>query len=480
MNDFIEVNMIPLIFVYGQVYFIFGLAIALQQRGLSNFRLARHLWLLAAFGIVHGTAEWGHVFIPIQSAYLSAGWIQLLDIMQQFAWAVSYAFLLQFAVIMIAPRLPLVPRVRAFVRWYAPAWSAAVMLTAIFFLPSEIAETWIRHLLGFPAAALTAAAFIIERRNFKKYPSSTVKFNLTMTAAAFGLYAVLTGLIVPAVSVWPLSQMNYQAVYATTGLPIQFFRALTGLFIAIFAIRTLSVFDLEVRRRLESAEKEKTMLEDRHRIARDLHDGAIQDIYGASLQLEAVTSSLQTHPDEAAPAIRHVIRLQNTVITDIRRYIYKLYPDKAGRVDLEYSIRHLVDEFRSGSSVDAHLELKGDEVELTPDRRQHVIHTVRECLSNVAQHAHASRVDIEITFNTDSMSLSVKDDGIGMHRHYSSVDELERSGGGLGNIAERVRIMGADLSIAKVSRDSGTAISLCIPYQQAAGSEGPDREEASL
>src|SRR4030065_269322 len=96
----INVNMTLVYFVYGLVYFVFGLAIVLQQRALSNFRLARHLWLLAAFGIIHGSMEWGSVFIPIQATYLSEPWINALLVTQDIAMAVSFAFLFQFAITM--------------------------------------------------------------------------------------------------------------------------------------------------------------------------------------------------------------------------------------------------------------------------------------------------------------------------------------------------------------------------------------------
>ena len=130
----IYINMTLVYFIYGLVYFVFGLAIALQQRALSNFRLARYLWLLAAFGIIHGVMEWGSVFIPVQAAYLSESWIDAFLTLQKVSRAVSFAFLLQFGVIMVAPRLTWITHKRLFIQLYTPLWSISVSVTGIFLL----------------------------------------------------------------------------------------------------------------------------------------------------------------------------------------------------------------------------------------------------------------------------------------------------------------------------------------------------------
>ncbi len=71
--DALRVNENVIYFVYGQVFFVMGLAVALQSRGArerSKLALASHLGWLAAFGFTHGLHEWGNVFIPIQATYL--------------------------------------------------------------------------------------------------------------------------------------------------------------------------------------------------------------------------------------------------------------------------------------------------------------------------------------------------------------------------------------------------------------------------
>ena len=70
LAELFETNRVIVLTVYGQVFFVLGLAIALQSLKRSTLALARPLPWLAAFGIVHGFHEWGYLFIPIQSGYL--------------------------------------------------------------------------------------------------------------------------------------------------------------------------------------------------------------------------------------------------------------------------------------------------------------------------------------------------------------------------------------------------------------------------
>src|SRR5512147_1312672 len=87
-----------ILFLYGLVFFVMGLAIVLQSRRASRLELARSLGWLAAFGITHGLNEWGDLFIPIQAAYTPQTVIRLLYLVQLVLLSVSFACLLQFGV----------------------------------------------------------------------------------------------------------------------------------------------------------------------------------------------------------------------------------------------------------------------------------------------------------------------------------------------------------------------------------------------
>lgn len=462
-HEFVELNMTPLVFAYGLAYFCAGLAIILQQRRLSNFRLAHYLWMVGMFGLIHGVADWGNVFIPLQSSYLSDYWIRVLREVQEFGWAISFAFLLQFGVSIIAPKLPWIHRVRTFVRWYIPFWSASVIFVGLFLLPPDMDESWIRLLLGFPGSLLTAAAFLSESSALTSVKSVAAKTNLTITAAAFGVYAFLSGLIAHESRLPALSWLNYENVHTFTSFPVQFWRMLIGIVIAFFVIRTLLLFDLEMRNRLEVAEREQALFMDRQRIARDLHDGVVQTIYAAGLQLEVASQSVRKDVGEASVTIRHVVNQLNDVIADIRKYIFKLGPARTGEADFDQYMMNIVDDLTAGSDLKARLRMEGDRVELTPGQRQNIAFVTRECLSNVAQHAKATQVELRMMFNPDSLFFVVEDDGIGIETSASTSKNLDGHRG-LKSIAERTKAMNGELVISQRSEQGGTMIGIRIPY----------------
>ena len=85
LRTFFDLNHSIVLFSYGLVFFVLGLAIALQSRRYSRLDLARSLSWLAAFGFTHGLHEWGDLFIPIQGAYLSEPAVQGLKVIQPHA-----------------------------------------------------------------------------------------------------------------------------------------------------------------------------------------------------------------------------------------------------------------------------------------------------------------------------------------------------------------------------------------------------------
>ena len=98
MTEFFVTNRILIFAVYGQVFFVLGLAIALQTWRHSRLALARSLGWLAAFGFTHALHEWGDVFIPLQVQYLPQRAIDALVVLQVVLLAVSFACLFQFGV----------------------------------------------------------------------------------------------------------------------------------------------------------------------------------------------------------------------------------------------------------------------------------------------------------------------------------------------------------------------------------------------
>ena len=103
IHHFFVANRDIVLFVYGQVFFVLGMAIALQSWRHSRLVLARSLPWLAAFGFAHAFHEWGYIFIPIQERYVAPPLIGVLIGVQIVLLALSFALLFQFGIEILRP-----------------------------------------------------------------------------------------------------------------------------------------------------------------------------------------------------------------------------------------------------------------------------------------------------------------------------------------------------------------------------------------
>ena len=166
IQNLFTINHEIIYFVYGLVFFVLGLAIALQSRHSSRLDLARNLTWLAAFGFLHAFNEWGDLFIPIQAAYLSPEIIVVLNYLHLLLLAVSFACLFEFGAALLES---LKPR-----KWlHVLAAGLLVVWSIIVFIPLRLRitdfTTWFntsgalaRYFIGLPGGLLAAYALGIR------------------------------------------------------------------------------------------------------------------------------------------------------------------------------------------------------------------------------------------------------------------------------------------------------------------------------
>lgn len=210
--------------------------------------------------------------------------------------------------------------------------------------------------------------------------------------------------------------------------------------------------------RLYAQVRELTLLRERERIGRDLHDGIIQDIYAGTLQIENLADDL---PEDAAEDLRRVADHFSGVIRDVRTYIEGLRPrELQGRL-LPEGIALLVQDVNErGGPVTQYL-LEGEPYRLPDAVANTLLHITREALSNVARHARATRAQVRLGYDSRGVTLTVADDGIGF-------DPEERRGPehqGLRNLRTRVKETGGTLNIVS-QPGAGTTISVRVPSPQ--------------
>jgi len=207
--------------------------------------------------------------------------------------------------------------------------------------------------------------------------------------------------------------------------------------------------------RLQEQARSLALLRERERIAMDLHDGAIQSLYGVALSLGALR---RRRVDEADSAIlnRAIDQLTET-IHGIRDYIYQLRTGVAEETDLELALKAKADELARQAGVTPHVSIQTDLRRLSSDSAHHLMYIAHEALSNVARHARATDVAVRIVPWRSGMMLSIVDNGRGF-----DANRKRRRGEGLRNIRERAALLGATLTIDS-EPGTGTTVKVQIP-----------------
>jgi len=205
--------------------------------------------------------------------------------------------------------------------------------------------------------------------------------------------------------------------------------------VASFAAQAAVALELaDARRDAEQV----TVLQDRERIARDLHDLVIQRLYATGMSLQGAMP-LISRPEVADRVTRAVDALDDT-IADIRSAIFALQArHDVKQAGLRERILEIMDEMTGPLGFAPSLSLTGDLSDRVPEEiAGHMLGALRESLSNAARHAGASRVDVTVDAGAD-LVLVVRDNGAGLR------DITRRSG--LANLADRAEQLGGTLKV---------------------------------
>jgi signal transduction histidine kinase len=215
--------------------------------------------------------------------------------------------------------------------------------------------------------------------------------------------------------------------------------------------------------RLHSNVRRVTILEERERIGMDLHDGIIQSIYGVGLALENARAVLREDPESADKRLLKAMDDLNRTIRDIRTYILDLRPRQLHGESLIEGLGRLAAEFRQNTKLD--VTLAGPKEPLSDLRQVNAMalfHICQEALANIAKHANASKITIDLWSTSDRALLEIHDNGDGFDLKKAN----KTVGHGLANMQTRVANVGGDLDIITAPKE-GTTILAWVPRAQA-------------
>jgi signal transduction histidine kinase len=205
--------------------------------------------------------------------------------------------------------------------------------------------------------------------------------------------------------------------------------------------------------------REAGVLEERQRMAREIHDTLAQGLTGIITQLEAVRQA-GPGPDWER-RIDNAARLARDSLTEARRSVRAVGPEPLENTRLPEAVAGVAAQWSADSGVIADVTTTGSVLGLHPEVEVTLLRVAQEALANVAKHARASRVGITLSYMEDVVSLDVRDDGVGFE---PGPPRAPGSGGGFGltGMGQRVRRLAGSLAIES-EPGRGTAISATVP-----------------
>ncbi len=196
------------------------------------------------------------------------------------------------------------------------------------------------------------------------------------------------------------------------------------------------------------------LMEERERIAKELHDGIIQSLFAVGMGLQG-TALIARSPDVTG-RIEDAVEELDKVIRDLRNYIFGLRPGILADRQLDQALRILGEEIQSRSRAIVEVDIDAAVAASLSGRSAEIIQITREALSNVARHARATRASLRLARSGSKAVLLVEDNGVG----FDPSDNTK--GFGMGNMRARAAGLGGTLDV-KAETGKGTTLRVTFP-----------------
>jgi signal transduction histidine kinase len=209
---------------------------------------------------------------------------------------------------------------------------------------------------------------------------------------------------------------------------------------------------------LYAQSQERAVLDERNRLARDLHDSAKQKAFAALAQLGAAESLLDKNLNTAKTHIDEAESLVYDVLQELMILIQELHPVALKERGLVNLLREHIYDWASQNDIEIELDIHG-ESNLPLEAEQALYRVAQEALANVSRHSQARQVALRLEFLDTEVKLVIKDDGCGFDAN------RQHTGLGLRSMRERADMVAGELEIESVP-EAGTMITFTIPLRR--------------
>lgn len=200
------------------------------------------------------------------------------------------------------------------------------------------------------------------------------------------------------------------------------------------------------------------VIEERQRLARDLHDSVSQQLFGVTMMAEASIKQFEKDPSLAKEQLEDVVASALQAQTEMRALLLHLRPVHLSGDPLPLGLKKLIAELKQKSALDFNLEID-EAMKLPETMEEHVFRIIQESLSNILRHAEASEVKLKITTRSKELFIHIADNGRGFD---VGKDANRKTSYGLQTMKERSEELGGTFTVRSI-QEEGTYIDIRIP-----------------
>lgn len=183
-------------------------------------------------------------------------------------------------------------------------------------------------------------------------------------------------------------------------------------------------------------------VQERNRIAREIHDSLGHTLTAQNIQLQTAVKLWQRDSKKAHSFLQQAQQLAATAMQEVRRSVRTLREDAVEEPPLEKAIAHLVHDFQQGTGITISTQIEGETI-ICPQMSKALHRIIQEALTNIRKHAQATQVSIQLSTTSEQVNLMIQDNGRGFDPELQSGD-----GFGLQGMRERVAALNGVLSLA--------------------------------
>ncbi|UMO99798.1 sensor histidine kinase [Amycolatopsis sp. EV170708-02-1] len=220
-----------------------------------------------------------------------------------------------------------------------------------------------------------------------------------------------------------------------------------------------------LRTRIDLAQSQRAagVVEERERLAREIHDVLAQGLSSMRMLLQAAQRSWDTDPELAKAHVSRAVDAAGDNLDEARRFVKGLGSPRLEATDLGETLRALAEQVTFATTHPVRFETSGDPYPLAPEVEAGLLRVAQSALANVSEHARATKAAVTLTYLADKVVLDIRDDGVGFDPGSPRASGLR--GNGLRMLGERVTELGGEM-VVESAPGEGTAVAVAVPTRE--------------